>query len=570
MHVPLEPGSTVAIVGGGPGGAAAAITLLRRAGGNLRVVVFEAKDFSIHHNQCVGVLSPPIDRILHDELQVQLPHELIRRQIYGYRLFGPTRDILLTHHRHPEPEGGATYAVRRADFDRFMLATARELGAEVVPSRVTHLEFVRQRGLDEVRIYSDSISVRCQAVIGAFGLDDSMLTAFERVTPYRRPPKLLQTYVAKLPSDTGFIRRRLGFVIQAYLLPTELPNVEFGAITPKDDYIIINIAGPRITSRDMDDFLRLPRVRDRLPDFDPGSLHYFSGWFPTAPARYAYGHRFAMVGDATGWMRPFKGKGINTALITGVKAAQTLLGVGVSRRDLQHYEGSCRELLRDYGYGITVRTTARLLSDYTLDPLIEAAATTPVLYDALYDAVSGHASYRDIIHRCANMEVVKRVASSALGLKRKEHRRAVKGQFTVERMTVRDIDEVMRLDDKIRGEPHPAYLESKVSSFLASYPEACLVARNATGAIIGFVLGSVRGWAYTLEMHGWLEVIGVDPDVRSAGVSRALLDQLFAYFKSVEVTEVHTVVNWNDGHLVDYFRAMGFERGEYVDLVRKI
>jgi hypothetical protein len=29
------------------------------------------------------------------------------------------------------------------------------------------------------------------------------------------------------------------------------------------------------------------------------------------------------------------------------------------------------------------------------------------------------------------------------------------------------------------------------------------------------------------------------------------------------------MVNWNDGDLIDYFSANGFERGEYVNLVKR-
>ena len=35
-------------------------------------------------------------------------------------------------------------------------------------------------------------------------------------------------------------------------------------------------------------------------------------------------------------------------------------------------------------------------------------------------------------------------------------------------------------------------------------------------------------------------------------------------------SQVQTIVNWNDGSLVDYFRSNGFERGEYVNLVKEI
>jgi flavin-dependent dehydrogenase/ribosomal protein S18 acetylase RimI-like enzyme len=572
MHLPLEKGDTIAIVGGGPGGSACAIRLLResdRRGLGLRVVIFEGKDFSVHHNRCVGVLSPPIDRILSDELGLALPRELVKRDIHGYRLFGPTRNILLVGHGTSPEEG--TYAVERNDFDLFLLEAARALGAEVVNSRVTHVEFLRTRSIDEVRIYSESISVHAVAVVGAFGLDDAMLTLFERGTRYRRPPKLLQSYIVKLDTSPAFIRSRLGHIIQAFLLPTEVSSVEFGAITPKNDHVLINIAGPRVSSRDMDSFLRLPRVRACLPPFDPDGLNYYSGWFPTSPGSNVYGRRYALVGDATGWMRPFKGKGINTAIVTGVRAAQAMVDYGVSREDLRHYEASCRELLDDYIYGRTVRSLTRLTAPYTLDPLVDVATTTPVLYDALHESVSGHATYRDIIRRSASFGLARRVAARVLGISRRRKGRQMRGTTTrVRRMTVRDIDAVMRIDEKITGQPHAVFFESTAAESIAREPQACLIAEDRDGRVIGFLLAGTRGWAYGVERYGWLDAIGVDPDAQGQGISRMLLDELVTYLKGIGVKSLQTIVNWNDGGLVDYFRANGFERAEFVNLVKEI
>src|SRR4030067_194044 len=82
-------GKTVAIIGGGPGGAATAIRLVRLSRErdlSIRIVLFEGKDFDRHYNQCVGVLSPPIEEILQRHLGIDLPYEIFKRQIYGYPL----------------------------------------------------------------------------------------------------------------------------------------------------------------------------------------------------------------------------------------------------------------------------------------------------------------------------------------------------------------------------------------------------------------------------------------------------------------------------------------------------
>ena len=576
----LHDNSNVVIIGGGPGGAACAIKLLQGAdarGLKLRVLIFEGKDFNLHANQCVGVLSPPVEQILAEELDIHLPPSIIKRQIFGYRLHGEHENVLLTGHGATASdvgEGHATYAVERAEFDQFMLDRARELGAEVVESRVTGIEFVRSGELDEVRVYSESEYERADAIVGAFGLDEAMLSVFEDVTRrdgrYERPSKWLKSYLTTIETSARFEREKLGHIVHAFLLPPHCPRIEFGAITPKGDHILVNIAGEHVSSCDLDLFLQMPEVQALLPGFDPTTINYYEGRFPSAPARGPFGHRYALVGDATGWLRPFKGKGINTAIITGVRAAECMLEHGVSKQAFANYRKSCNDLLGDYYYGRLVRRLMLLGARTFLDPMIDVGKTDPLMYDALFDSVSGHDSYRNIIKRSLKPRLVRKVAARVFGGVRRHRARRARQMpdVNVRNMTVRDIDEVLRIDEKITGKPHAAYYESKAASYISRGPEYCLVAEHR-GRVVGFVLGDVRGWEFAAELSGWMEIIGVDPEYHGRGVSRALMNELFARFRRAGVTVVNTMINWNDGDLIDYFRANGFERGEYVNLVKR-
>ena len=577
----LHDGSVVVIIGGGPGGTACAIKLLQGAderGLRLRVLIFEGKDFQVNANQCVGVLSPPVEEVLAEELDIHLPHSLIKRQIFGYRLHGAHENLLLTGHGATASDirkGRATYAVERAEFDQFMLDRARELGARVIESRVTGVEFVRGNGLDEVRVYSESEYERADIVVGAFGLDEAMLSVFEEVTRrdgrYERPSKWLKSYLTTIETTARVEKDKLGHIVHAFLLPPECPRIEFGAVTPKDDHILVNIAGERVSSCDLDLFLKLPQVQALLPGFDPTTINYYEGRFPSSPARGAYGHRYALVGDATGWLRPFKGKGINTAIITGVRAAEAMLEHGVSKRALENYRKSCSDLLGDYRYGVVVRRLMLWGARLFLDAMIDVGKTDPLMYDALFDSVSGHDSYRNIIRRSLKPRLVKKVAARVFqGLRHHRARRAKRmPDIVIRNMTVRDIDEVLRIDEKITGRPHAAYYETKAASYISRGPDYCLVALHRD-RVVGFVLGDVRGWEFAAELSGWLEIIGIDPDYHGQGVSRALMNELFARFKRAGVEVVNTMVNWNDGDLIDYFSANGFARGEYLNLVKNL
>ena len=106
-------------------------------------------------------------------MDVELPYETFKRQIFGYRLYAGNRQILLVG----QHKGGATYTVRRVLFDRFFLSCAEKAGAEVSHSRVTAIDFPN-KGRDSVYLYTEGGMLKADVVVGAFGLDDGMRNNF--------------------------------------------------------------------------------------------------------------------------------------------------------------------------------------------------------------------------------------------------------------------------------------------------------------------------------------------------------------------------------------------------------
>ena len=395
----MENGTTIAIIGGGPSGACCAIKLLlnaRKQNKDIRVVIFEGKDFEFQYNQCMGILSPQVEEVLTGELEIALPEELIKRRIKNYVLCSDSEEISLDHKIRDKK----SYTVRRVEFDKFLLNKAKEIGTEVIKSRATGIEFIRTSENDEVRVYNESGYFKADAVVGAFGIDEAMLNQFEYATKgehaYQRPRGYLRTFITKIHADPEFITKKFNDSIFAFLF-SSLPMVEFGAISPKGNHIIINIAGRKITSLDMDLFLNQPQVRSLLPEYEKEKLEYYAGRFPTSVARNPYGHRYVIVGDATGWMKPFKAQGINIAMVTGIRAAHIMTEYGFSREAFSEYAYKCRDMTEDYFHGIFIRMLSNFITNYHLmDAIMRLSRKNKKLYDIMYNSVSGDKSYREI------------------------------------------------------------------------------------------------------------------------------------------------------------------------------
>ena len=270
---------------------------------------------------------------------------------------------------------------------------------------------------DQVMIYSESTNSKADVVIGAFGLDDGTARAFERATPYRQP-LFLSSIVTKIHPKLEFMSQ-FGSLIHAFLPP--IKQIEFGAVTPKKNHLTINIAGKNVTSALMNDFLQYPSVRALLPaDLHPEAdgLMYFKGRFPLRVSSGLYGNRYGIVGDAAGLLRPFKGKGVNMGIISGINAAHTIINDGISKKAFERsYRSTFGEVIHDIPYGKALRFLANKVSNSRmLDALIEMAKTDVRLKDALFDCVSAHRPFKKIFQETLSATLVLKIVKCALRL----------------------------------------------------------------------------------------------------------------------------------------------------------
>ncbi|MHA2075710.1 MAG: GNAT family N-acetyltransferase [Candidatus Hodarchaeales archaeon] len=137
-------------------------------------------------------------------------------------------------------------------------------------------------------------------------------------------------------------------------------------------------------------------------------------------------------------------------------------------------------------------------------------------------------------------------------------------------MKKEDLERIIEIDNLVLGERRPDYWERKVEMSGKKSPLPSLVA-EIEGKVVGFIIGEASGWEYGVpENIGWIDTIGVDPVYQKKGIGGLLMKELLNYMKKVGVDTVYTLVNWRDWELLRYFNAIGFKRGDMINLEFKI
>jgi ribosomal protein S18 acetylase RimI-like enzyme len=133
-----------------------------------------------------------------------------------------------------------------------------------------------------------------------------------------------------------------------------------------------------------------------------------------------------------------------------------------------------------------------------------------------------------------------------------------------------DLGAIVAIDEKVLGEKRSDYWEKKLYMMDEKASQVSLVA-EVQGKVSGFILGDVSGWEFGVpDTIGWIDTIGIDPVHQKKGLATALAQELIQRLKALGVRTIYTLVSWNDWDLLQFFHAMGFTRGDMINLELKI
>ena len=145
--------------------------------------------------------------------------------------------------------------------------------------------------------------------------------------------------------------------------------------------------------------------------------------------------------------------------------------------------------------------------------------------------------------------------------------------ITVRSMKEEDIRQAADIHRKViregLGQGMNYDIEDLFSSFINKCPKTCLVA-EIENRVTGFIIGCIKEWGFGLERSGWIEMIEVDPKFMGKGIGKTLGDALIRYFKDEGIMEVYTSIKWDSGDLIAFFKSVGFDKSNFINLEYKL
>ncbi len=99
--------------------------------------------------------------------------------------------------------------------------------------------------------------------------------------------------------------------------------------------------------------------------------------------------------------------------------------------------------------------------------------------------------------------------------------------------------------------------------------DICLVA-ELDGQIVGFMISYILSLGFGIEKSAWIATLGVKPEFMGQDIGKNLANKIFEYYKAEGIENVYTSVRWDSPDLLSFFKTMGFDRSNFINLRKSI
>ena len=141
--------------------------------------------------------------------------------------------------------------------------------------------------------------------------------------------------------------------------------------------------------------------------------------------------------------------------------------------------------------------------------------------------------------------------------------------IVVRKLKIEDSEAISKIYAAITQKPVEIDFKRVITHDAQRGEDACFVA-EFEGRVVGFIISYVLNLGFGIEKSSWIATLGVNPDYMGQGIGARLAEELFRFYKKEGIHNVHTSVRWDSTDLLSFFKTLGFNRSNFINLSKTL
>jgi predicted N-acetyltransferase YhbS len=139
----------------------------------------------------------------------------------------------------------------------------------------------------------------------------------------------------------------------------------------------------------------------------------------------------------------------------------------------------------------------------------------------------------------------------------------------IRRLQARDADDIARIREAITKETCTEEYRTVIAQEAQKDDRISFVAEHDS-TVVGYMIAYIIYDGFGLQKSAWLAVFGVEPKYMGKGIGLKLASEIFNVLRGMEIGNIFTSVRWDSVDLLSFFKSLGFNRCEFINLKKSI
>ena len=143
-------------------------------------------------------------------------------------------------------------------------------------------------------------------------------------------------------------------------------------------------------------------------------------------------------------------------------------------------------------------------------------------------------------------------------------------ELKIRRITLNDAEDIQRIIRAISGDTSDIDFGKVLNHNYGDEESKISIAAEINGRVAGFMISNILYAGFGLDRSAWIVNLGVDPDFMGQGIGKKMAEEIFEIYRQRGIKHIYSSVMWDSIDLLSFFKTLGFERSNFINLCKKI
>jgi len=139
----------------------------------------------------------------------------------------------------------------------------------------------------------------------------------------------------------------------------------------------------------------------------------------------------------------------------------------------------------------------------------------------------------------------------------------------IRKLNGEDARDINRINALITRKPAKDEFRRMVEELAQSTGNMSYVAEYQ-GKIVGYMITYLLSGGFGMEKSAWIADVGVEPKFMGQGIGKALANEIFKFYSDKKIKNIYTSVRWDSTDMLSFFKTLGFDRSNFINLRREM